>query len=387
MRILYIHHNSHTGGASNSLKYLLESLKSKNIEIHIISPGGKVFNNFLNITNKVYEIKGIPLFQATCGTNFPLIRSLISLRHLSQYKIITDIVKKVNPDIVHLNEIGQFFLAKRLKKLGFKVVLHSRVAINRSYKILTYFTEKIINKYIDYVFAIDGSVVKSIYNVKNIKIVYNPIKPSTKKIKIPKKKNKIKCLFLANLLKQKGVINIIKSAIRLKNNKNIVFYIAGSNVRSNSFYNSFLGHFLDFTGIYPDYQKLIINTIKQNNLTNLKFLGQVENIEYIFKDIHILLLPTLMNEPSRSVFEAGYHGIPSIISLKDVVEDVVEHNYNGIIIKENDFKNMCESILYLSQNENLRLKLGNNSSKRFNKLNNHKRSARLVYSVYKKLLN
>ena len=48
---------------------------------------------------------------------------------------------------------------------------------------------------------------------------------------------------------------------------------------------------------------------------------------------------------------------------------------------------MCESILYLSQNENLRLKLGNNSSKRFNKLNNHKRSARLVYSVYKKLLN
>ena len=174
MKLLYVHHSPGTGGASNSLKYLISGLKSKNIDIHIICPPGKVFENFLEITPNVYEIEGLPLLMATSGTNFALIRVLQSYRYLGQLKKVYDLAREIKPDIIHLNDIGQLILAKKLKKFGFKVVMHARVAIDTKYRVLTKYSIYIINKYIDFVFAIDGSVINKLKGVKRIKIVYNP---------------------------------------------------------------------------------------------------------------------------------------------------------------------------------------------------------------------
>ena len=332
MKLLYVHHSPGTGGASNSLKYLISGLKSKNIDIHIICPPGKVFENFLEITPNVYEIEGLPLLMATSGTNFALIRVLQSYRYIGQIKKVYDLAREIKPDIVHLNDIGQLILAKKLKKFGFKVVMHARVAIDTKYRVLTKYSIHIINKYIDFVFAIDGSVINKLKGVRRMKIVYNPLQPYSQVVKKTNKSSVTNCLFLANFLKHKGISVLIKTIIQLKENKNIKFYVAGSNVRTKSFYKSSFGKLLHHLQIYPNYEKILKDVKLKYNLDNLVLLGQISDVNTVLSKTDVILLPTFMNEPSRSIFEAGSLGIPSIISLKDRVEDLVEDNYNGIII-------------------------------------------------------
>ena len=387
MKLLYVHHSPSTGGASNSLKFLISGLKSKNIDIHIICPPGKVFENFLELTPNVYEIKGLPLLMATSGTNFALIRALQSFRYIGQLKKVYDLAREIKPDIIHLNDIGQLILAKKLKKLGFKVVMHARVAINTNYRVLTKYTVYTINKYIDHVFAIDGSVKNKLKGVKRIKIIYNPLQPNTKILKKTNLSSVTNCLFLANFLKHKGISVLIKTIIQLKENKNIIFYVAGSNVRPKSFYKSLFGKLLHYLNIYPNYEKILNEVKLKYNLNNIILLGQISDINTVLSKTDIILLPTFMNEPSRSIFEAGSLGIPSIISLKDKVEDVVEDNYNGIIIDENSSNQLTNAILKLSSDKDLRFKMGVNSSKRFNKLNNLETSAASVYDIYTSVIN
>ena len=387
MKLLYVHHSPSTGGASNSLKFLISGLKSKNIDIYIICPPGKVFEKFLELTPNVYEIEGLPLLMATSGTNFALIRALQSFRYIGQLKKVYDLAREIKPDIIHLNDIGQLILAKKLKKSGFKVVMHARVAINTNYRALTKYTVYTINKYIDHVFAIDGSVKNKLRGVKRIKIVYNPLQPNAQTLKKSKIGPETNCLFLANFLKHKGISVLIKTIIQLKENKNILFYVAGSNVRPKSFYKSLFGKLLHYFNIYPNYEKILKNIKLKYNLNNLVLLGQVSDINTVLSKTDIILLPTFMNEPSRSIFEAGSLGIPSIIALKDKVEDVVEDNYNGIIIDENSPNQLTNAILKLSSDKDLRFKMGVNCFKRFNNLNNLETSATSVFGTYSNIMN
>ena len=128
-------------------------------------------------------------------------------------------------------------------------------------------------------------------------------------------------------------------------------------------------------------------TLRIWSVNNLLLLGQISDVSTVLSKTDIILLPTFMNEPSRSIFEAGSLGIPSIISLKDRVEDLVEDNYNGIIIDENSPNQLTNAILKLSSDKDLRFKMGVNSSKRFNKLNNLETSAASVFNTYTSVIN
>ena len=120
---------------------------------------------------------------------------------------------------------------------------------------------------------------------------------------------------------------------------------------------------------------------------NIFLKYKTKYINTVLSKTDVILLPTFMNEPSRSIFEAGSLGIPSIIALKDKVEDVVEDNYNGIIIDENSPNQLTNAILKLSSDKDLRFKMGVNSFKRFNNLNNLETSATSVYGIYTSIMN
>ena len=223
--------------------------------------------------------------------------------------------------------------------------------------------------------------------IKRIKIVYNPLQPSAQILKKTNLSSVTNCLFLANFLKHKGISVLIKTIIQLKEKNNIIFYVAGSNVRPKSFYKSLFGKLLHYFKIYPNYEKILKNVKLKYNLNNLVLLAQVSDINTALSKTDIILLPTFMNEPSRTIFEAGSLGIPSIIALKDKVQDVVEDNYNGIIIDENSPKQLTNAILKLSSDKNLRYKMGVNSSKRFNDLNNLETSVASVFNIYTNIMN
>jgi glycosyltransferase involved in cell wall biosynthesis len=92
-----------------------------------------------------------------------------------------------------------------------------------------------------------------------------------------------------------------------------------------------------------------------------------------------------MDEPSRSVFEAGVFGIPAIVAMRDKIEDVIEHGVNGLIIPEKNSHVLAEGIQELAANWQLRKKMGLVARQKFLSLNNPREAARKVMAIYNKL--
>lgn len=387
MKVLYIHHNEAKGGASNSLRYMLQQLSAFDVDIHIASPKGPAFDRFLNITSNVYEIPSPALLCAIEGTTYTGIRLLLQLKNIGRNKAIIDLALRIKPDIVHLNEIGLMHLAKGLKKRNLPVCLHSRVVLHRRYEWLSRYTIRQINKYADELLCIDGSVMEKMARVKRKTLVYNPLQPiSIVKKRAPRGKV-LKCVFLSNFLITKGIFDAIHAAVLLKEEKDIRFIICGDNVRGRDYYDSLKGRVLDMLNIYPDINKRVRAIVRRHKLENVDLRGNVDDINAVLEEGHVLLMPIHMNEPNRSVFEAGAHEVPTILSLIDKVDDVVEDGYNGVVIPQKNPEALKEAILRLRDNDDERVKMGERSRERFEQLNDPERSARKVFNIYLQVLN
>lgn len=381
MKVLYVHHNPDKGGSSNSLRYLLEELP-EDVDIHISSPEGIAFERFKKITPNLYPSSIPPILFTTSGVKLGWLRLLLALRGVKSFnKELEKTLDLVKPDIVHLNEIALISVADFCKKKGYKVVMHARVVAHHQYKRYTKYASKVINRSVDNLICIDGSVSHVLPDVKRKSIVYNPLQVSDQVFQKDKHEG-LNVFFLASFLKQKGIIDVLNTAVRMKSEPGVQFLIAGGNLKPESFYNSALGRILHITGIYPNIQKKIEATIKKHDLKNVTLLGYLENINQKLQEADVLLLPTHMNEPSRSVFEAGMFGIPTILTLRDKVEDLVEDGVTGIIAKEKDTKAIAEALIKLRDNPELLKKLGEASKERFSRLNSRENAVSRMYKIY-----
>lgn len=392
MKILYVHHNPGKGGSSNSLRMMLESLvKLEDLDILITCPPGPAFDRFEKSGFKVIESPAPYVMQTTAGVPYQWLALIRNFLHKRNHDFYQKIFSSFAPDIIHFNEVGLYSYAKLAKSMGFKTVLHSRIVPDKKYKILTNRVQNRINMYVDHFIAIDNSVINSLKNLKIPKsVVYNPYHISKEVEDYSPSHFEDKTFhvtFLSNFLVHKGIEDVIHAAILLKDDENIKFNIAGANVKSETYYQSLIGRLFDVAGIYPDVEKWISTQIRKHNLSNINLLGEVKDIETLLKKTHVILMPNHMNEPSRSVFEGGVFGIPSIISMDDVVEDVVEDGLNGFIVEEKSPRQIADKILAYKSDREMLSRMGKNARERFLKMNDSETSAKNVLMVYKKTLS
>lgn len=391
MKVLYIHHNGTMGGASRSLYYLVKGFPKNSIEPIFITPKGKVKNLFEDLSKEVYSVdaSGLPFQGSVIGVKWMRLRLLYGYRFYKAEKQVISLIKEINPDIVHINDIGFNRIAKAAKEMGYPVVNHARVVFNPDLPDILQKTVDIANKYIDRVICISGSVRHQFSEIKRIDTIYNPIQVNAKDINVEKKKErkeKITCLYLANLMVYKGIFDLIEAAKILKDRDDIKFVIAGSNIRSKAFYQSFFGKMLNFLGLDPDIEARLKSIIEENSMTNVELLGHVSDIDTLLKETDVLLAPMHLDSPSRAVFEAGIYKCPTIISFRNKIEDVVQDGVNGLIIEEKKPKQLSNAILKLADDRELLDKLGQNAQQRFLKVNNPKLISLNVLNVYKQIL-
>jgi glycosyltransferase involved in cell wall biosynthesis len=102
--------------------------------------------------------------------------------------------------------------------------------------------------------------------------------------------------------------------------------------------------------------------IKSNHLeNNLLFFGQHENVAEIYSVCDLVCMPSYEEAFGDPVIEAGAMGIPVIAYAKGGPLDSVVDGETGILLKELNERTLSEAIIYLLNDEELRLKLGNNS--------------------------
>ena len=101
---------------------------------------------------------------------------------------------------------------------------------------------------------------------------------------------------------------------------------------------------------------------KELNISdNIKFLGNVPNVENLYSKASIYVLPSLIEGFPNSLIEAMSFELPSICFSDIPFEDIVKPNENGIVVYKRDPKILFEEICNLIKNVNIRTQLGQNA--------------------------
>jgi glycosyltransferase involved in cell wall biosynthesis len=363
-------HSGALAGSAESLCLLLESFPPGSVLPTVICPPGDVVPRLRRTGATVRSIPGVSMFHSIQGVPLRGLRLLELTRTawMTRYGgAIRAAIRETRPDIVHLNERGMIQAARIASREGVPVVLHARSVAERREGWVRRLSTKAIQRYVSRVVAIDESVRTSLGDLPGIEVIYNPIDPGSSTANQPRRKSgaPVRVTFLAGLRTFKGVDDLLESALTLRGRRDIVFQIAGENSRPDAFHRSLRGGVLHLFGFAPDGVSRVRRWITEHGVTDtVRLLGRVRP-EEVLAETDILVFPSRLDGPGRSVYEAGARGIPAVVSLLHRVEDVVVHEETGLIVPERDPLALAHAIVRLADDPELRRRLGENARLRY----------------------
>jgi len=391
-------HSAPPGGAPLSLRYLIENFPTGSVEPYLLCPYGYAVQHFKRAGVTVFHIPGVSMLQSIAGVPLRGLRLLELVRTFSYMRyghIIRKTIDKVRPDIVHLNERGMLHAARIAHKIGIPVVMHARSLADRRTRWIKYLTDRFTLMYVNRAIAIDESVKRSLRELEYCVVIYNPInilRSTRGALKgrqqyIPGKSSQTKVTFLSNLLEYKGIWDLLESASILRERRDIVFQVAGGNSRPRSFHQSTRGKIAHALGLVRDLESAVKAWLVREGLQEkVLMFGHVEEIDEVLENTDILVFPSRLNGVGRSVLEAGALGIPSIVTLADMIEDIVEDGVTGLITPERDPKALAEAITRLADNPELRVQLGINAQRKYLLQFDPRKIGRQVLNLYQSLV-
>lgn len=165
-------------------------------------------------------------------------------------------------------------------------------------------------------------------------------------------KTKISFYFVGRLLKSKGAELFIQAAKKIQNEnkfKNIEFFMVG---------------FFEKNASKDAVSKKLLDESEDAGI--IEYLGRSNHIEETLLKADCVVLPSSYREGTpRTLLEACAMGIPIITTNSVGCKNVVEHNFNGFMIKPNcvdDLKLSIENFASLTQEE--RIKMGTKARKK-----------------------
>lgn len=209
---------------------------------------------------------------------------------------------------------------------------------------------------------------------EKISIIQNGIDISKYNIFENKTKNTenttIKILFLGNLVKRKGVYDILKSISMVVNKfQNIHFTFAGSEEQSG------------------EIDKLKSECISKGigeHVTFISNFSQEEKIKML-DEADIYLLPSYAEGLPISLLEAMAAGLPIISTPVGGIPEVITEEKNGYLINPGDHENLSNKINELIENPQLRRNMSINNLEKINQIYNWDTVANKITIEYDKL--
>jgi len=136
------------------------------------------------------------------------------------------------------------------------------------------------------------------------------------------------------------------------------------------------------------------NLVKQHNLEkNVIFLENISDDELIslYSQADLFLLtPVNINNNFEGFglvyLEANACGLPVIGTQNCGAEDIIEHNYNGLLVPQNNIEETAQAILTLLQDSAFAQKLGENGKKIARKMS-WENTAKQYLEIYKSILD
>jgi glycosyltransferase involved in cell wall biosynthesis len=371
--VLYVMHSGSPAGSAESLRVLLEHFPPGAVSATVLCPDGEIVPRLRKAGATVRAIPGVSMFHSMQGVPLrglrllELGRTIWMMRHGGHIRAA---IRETKPDVIHLNERGMLHAARIAHEEGVPVVLHARSVAEREDNWVRRLSMRAIQRHVSCVVAIDESVRASLEELPGVHVVYNPLDgramtDSTSEAIRPSVEGLVRVTYLGGLQLFKGIRDLLETALLLRNRSDIVFQVAGANSRPAAFHRSLRGRVLHLFGFAPDVESWVRQWVADRGIgATLKLLGRVEP-EAILAETDVLVFPSHLDGPGRSVFEAGARGIPAIVALRHRIEDVVTDGETGLIIPERDPPALARAILRLADDARLRRRLGQNARTRY----------------------
>jgi glycosyltransferase involved in cell wall biosynthesis len=364
--MLFIAESNIFGGTDTFiLDFASEFIKNK-IEVNILinkSHQGiySYKRNYINL--EFFTIP--PLYELS--SNFKIFYKLLILilyPFLAIFNVLDVLlkIKKISPDIIIVVNggfPGGFLTYTSMLSCGFSGVntiysIHNYCNYSKKYLLYNLFIETIASLFGNIIFTSVSkdcakNIKKNAFLKKDIYFVYNGVKDLNQKKDLPdfNYSNDFNIVWAGRIVESKNIDIIISAFKKIKINK---FY---NNV------NLFLYGFIEDKNYYNKI-KLIANKEK-----NIKFILNEKDKNKIYKDKHLVILPSSKFESFGLILIEGMSfGLPVISSNLASLEEVVNINENlsfGFVFDISDINDLIKKIELIIKNKEVYMEFSKNA--------------------------
>ncbi|WP_250277922.1 glycosyltransferase family 4 protein [[Clostridium] colinum] len=371
MKVLHLISGGDGGGAKTHVITLLKRLIKEGINVELLCIMEGIF------TEEAKE------------ANIPI--KIIHQNKRYSLKPIFNIKKHIlngDYDIVHCHGARANYIALFIKNsfnIPFITTLHSDYKLDFKDSIYKQTIFMPINaialRKFDYILAVTKAfknmLIERGFNEKKLKVIYNGIdmqkninildkKEFLKSYNIPFYEDYIYVGIAARLQQVKGLKDFLEATkILLKDNKNIMFLIAGS------------GSLEDNIKAY----------IKDNNLqNNVKMLGFVNNIDSFYNSIDINVLTSYSESFPYALLEGARLKKATIATCVGGIPEMIQDNKTGLLIEPHNSKDIAKKINILLKDKNLMSSFGESFYKYAYDHFSDEKMAKTHIDIYKNIL-
>jgi len=369
INILFITHYTGLYGANKSLLNLLEGIKDYDIEPLIIIPANGDLCDVLEKKNIPYVIQE---FNWWCGVipklptnrlksikvkvkNWKLNRHR-KKKNLNNLKLLKQKIVNFKPDFIHSNSSVFNFGLLYGKKYNIPHIWHLRES-QEQYYLKWFYNINYVNKSFknsEIIIAVSNFLKENYYKknkIRNIKVIYNGV------------------------LSYKALLKLDQLRKTKPDNKSeaLVYGIVGL-LHPKKGHEEAIRAFSKVNKSYPKTKLLIVGEGDQGRLRNLvNDLGITKNVEFwghisdpfqAFLKMDVCLMCSRMEGLGRVTIEAMASNIPVIGYKEGGTIEIIQENITGLFY-EIDYNYLAEKMVYLIENKELRIKMGNKGRELF----------------------
>lgn len=270
-------------------------------------------------------------------------------------------VKTFQPDLCYVTPNAKggafykdFTVVMMLKAMGQKVVIHyhNKGVATRQHQFLDNFLYKKFFKNLKVILLAEPLYqdISKYVKRENVSICPNGI-PTKEIIPLETSHSSFNILFLSNMMKEKGVWDLVEACRLLKK-------------EGKKFHCDFVGKWSDIT------ETDFYSRVREYNLEQyITAHGAKYGIEkdLFFQKADVFVFPTYYNNECFPLvlLEAMEQNIPCISTDEGGISEIIKNGITGFIIKKHNIKELAEKLEYLMQHFDMCKQMGNASRKRF----------------------
>ena len=398
VRVLFVHHRSESGGAPESLSYVIRELDRDRFEPHVYCPPGPAADMFGAAGAVVHTgvVAGFTHIWASTyrGRRWLLLgRELVRLpAHALQFRRTLHAERFA---LVHLNDSPLIPAAWLARRERLPVVWHLRSSLpgggaDRRSAFVRAAVKRLatasiaINDEVAGVFGIGSVVVPNSVDLDR----FRPGGRVEAKAAVGLPVDAPAVSFFGFVYPSKGFREFIRAAARLRERGvDARYLVVGGAVRGEEFFRTAGGRTLRLAGLAHDYGSEARQLVDELGLRDaVRFVPFTPDTAVLYRASDVVVAPSQGPELGRPVIEAAASGVPVVAGGSRTGSGIVVPGETGMLVDGSDVEALAEAVGELLQDPDRRERLGANARRHAEQMFDPAVNARAVEAVYASIL-